>query len=407
MRQVLLVWLFVASFGAFGLPIDSRAAQGIQTSDPLDLAALLLRPADLAAAGLDGYGTGVSATGGGDTIGRFDERYRGGAVTAPLLETADVERGSSLYLVRNDDLDLPSPDRVLSTIARFSTAEDASDAYGALVADRGTIAVDPGTSVDVDDGKATAFLVTGSDPLGADTYRQASVVAVVGNLVVEVAVELTSDRPLTIDLASDLFGTEVERIAGAAPDSAGLGNHSLVVTGSAVDPELSRYVYLDGESVPASGQSADAMVGQAATFAAFDAEDVFQSAYRSTDGTLAIGSFVSRHASDAAARSYFRAIPDLLASDDAYRDVRVGNAIVPVGDSATSVTYALDGDASVMVTELVFRAGSVVAELIVDAPATVSTADLTTLGRALAACLDRLDCPSIAIPKDVDPGGAG
>jgi len=405
--RLMVVALMLLATGLVSLrpPPVSLARNGVG-SERLDLAALLLRPADLAAVGIDGYGTGVSATGSGETIARFDERYRGGSGTVPLLGTGNVARGSSLYLVRNDDLDLPSPDRVLSSIDRFDDATDAGAAYDALVEGRSAIAAQVRPVVIADAGRATGFLVTGSDPLGAATYRQASVVGVVDDLVIEVAVELTSEMPLDDGLAADLFSVEVDRIASAPSDGAGLGNRTLEIAGSNVVPELGRYITLEGESIPESGQSSTLARGQGQTFAAFDVEDAFQASYRSADGALSIGSYVSSHASDAAARSYFQAIPDLLGTTDGYRDVRIDNAIVPVGTSATLLTYSVDGLEGTVVTELIFRTGSLVVELIVNAPRVVSKSDMTTLGRASEVCLDGPDCPPGAVPSDLASSSA-
>lgn len=406
-RIVLVALLLVGLLTSFGLSPGTARAQGAGEPDALDLAALLLRPADLDAAGLDGYGTGVSTTGTGATIARFDDRYRGGSSAATLLDTTGVVRGSSLYLVRNDDLVLPSPDQVLTSLNQFGDDQAARSAYDAVTARRGAAANQPGSAVDVDGGEAMSFLATSSDPLGAATYRQASVVAVLGDLVAEVTIELTSAMPLTTDLAEKLFAVQARRVADATPDGSALGNRTLDITGPDIDPELSRYIRLDGEPVPESGQSADVMEGQATIFKAFGADDVFQTSYQSTDGTLTIGTYLSNHSSDDAARSYFQTIPDLLASTDGYGDVQVGNAIVPVGSAATFVTYTVDGSGA-MATELIFHSGSVVVELIVNAPVTATVADMTTLGRAMETCLAGPDCAPISIPDDVAPGsGSG
>lgn len=397
-RRLLIVLVVLVT----SLPSVVSAGQDVTGSGSFDLPASLLRPDDLEASGLDGFGTGVGATGGGDSLERFDQTYRGSDDGAATLEPDDVERSSSLYLIRGADLDLPSPDRVLTAISQFPDEEAATDAFEDVAERRDEIADEPGAEVEVDDGQGLAFLVSEADPLGAGTYRQASVLAVVDDLVIEVAVELTSDTPLTMDLAEGLIATQLERLNEAEPDAEALGNRLLEITGPSVAPDLSRYLALDGSAIPIVGEAEGARDDRIALYDAYETIDAFQTSVVLADARVAVTSFLSRHATDTDARSYFQAVPDLLTSNEDYMDVELGNTIVPVGDAATLVTYEIDGQDGVVVTELVFRTGTVVVELIVNASEAMGRSEIMELARATEACLDGDDCVLLSIPDDLD-----
>ncbi len=374
---------------------------------PVDLVSTLLVPADLAAVGLDGYGTGVGATGGAETMAAFDRVYRNASADdGRFPSTAGSERGASLYLVDRSAMDEPA--RVLSSVAFFSDPGDASDVFDAVVSARADIAETTDDSPKIETksapDSAATFLIAGVPPYDEDGFRQTSIVARIGSDVIEVAIERFDATAAPVQEVADLLPMVLDRVATSDAGEPSLGAETFEVTGDQIVPALSRYVFRDGEPISQFGQPADAADAQATTFATYEATEVFQVGFTSRDGGLAIGGFLSRHDSRDAAQSYFRAIPDLLATNELYADVRVGNAIVRVGDSTTLVTYTIDGIEGVVVTELVVLLGDTVAELIVNAPSAIPSDDMSALATAAQACLTDGDCQPLVVPDDAGFG---
>ena len=397
---VIAVVVSVASMaGSLGL----APSIGAQAIVPIDLPATLLVPADLGTVGLDDYGTGVGATGGAETMSAFDHAYRGAGVDdGRFPSSVEPERGASLYLI--DGAGMDDPTRVLSSVVLYVDSGAATDAIDRVIRSRSDVAVtvddDPvaGTETDVD--SVAAFVIEGEPPYDDAALRQTSIVARVGSAIIEVSIERLDGTAAPVADVAALLPAMLDRLARAIDADSSVGGAAFDVTGGQIVPSLSRYVYRDGKVIPQFGQSDGAAASQSETFKTYQANDVFQLGFASSDGGLAIGGFLSRHDSQDAARSYFRAIPDLLATNDVYADVRVDNEIVRVGDSATLVTYGIDGDDGVVVTELVVLLGDTVVELIVNAPADISSADMTALARTAESCLTDGDCQPLVVPDD-------
>ena len=401
---VVAVIVLIASLAG---PLDPAQLTTAQLDAPVDLVSTLLVPADLEAVGLDGYGTGVGATGGADTMVAFDRAYRGASADDARFPSASGSaRGASLYLVDRSATD--EPDRVLSSVTLFGNPGDASDVFDAVVSARADIAEttddDPKIETESALDSAATFLIAGVPPYDADGFRQTSIVARIGSDVIEVAIERFDANAAPVQDVADLLPMVLDRLGTSDAGGPSLGAETFEVTGDQIVPALSRYVFRDGEPISQFGQQADAADAQATTFATYEATEVFQLGFTSPDGGLAIGGFLSRHDSEDVARSYFRAIPDLLATNELYTDVRVGNVIVRVGDSATLLTYSIDAMDGVVVTELVVLLGDTVAELIVNAPSAIPSDDMSALATAAQSCLTDGDCQPLVVPDDAGFG---
>ncbi len=395
---VVLVATVAGSFAAL-------SAIGAQSSNSVDVSAALLLPADLDTIGLDDYGTGVGVTGGPVALVTFDRTYRGAGADDRRFASADgLEFGAALYLLDRSVVEQPA--RVLSSVLVYADADAASAAFDAISAARLDVAAesDLDAADDTDADAAATFVIAGVAPYDDQDFRQTSVVARTGSALIEVAIERQDGTSASVDDVAALLPPVLSRLADAGERAESLGVRIPEITGTGVLPSLSRYVVRAGEAIPQYAQSDEDAEAQAATFAAFETSEVFQFGYTvAVDGPL-VGGFVSRHDSDDAARAYFRAIPDLLASNDRYDDVRVGNAIVRAGDSATVVTYGIAGDDGIVVTEVIVLLGDVVAELIVNATDAVSTDDTTTFAQSVEACVTGDDCQPLTVPDDAGFG---
>ena len=391
---VVLVATVAGSFAALS-PVRA------QSPEVVDVSAALLVPADLVAIGLVEYGTGVGVSGGPVALLAFDRTYRGAGADDRRFASGDgIERGAALYLLDRSVTEQPT--RVLSSVVIYADDDAAADAFDAIAAARSDVASE--SNLDVAEGgdadAAATFVVTGVPPYDDVGFRQTSIVARSGASLVEIAIERQDGTSAPVDDVVALLPVVVARLVDPGDDGASLGAEVPEITGTGVLPGLSRYVVRDGELIPQYGQSEEDAEAQAATFAAFETTDVYQFGYSVSGNGPVLGGFVSRHDSADAARAYFRAVPDLLSSNDRYDDVRVGNAIVRAGDSATLVTYGVAGEDVVIVTEVIVLLGDTVAELIVNAPEAVSSADMTTLAQAVEACATGGDCQPLTIPDD-------
>ncbi len=394
----MLVAAVVAPFGAVSQP-------AAQATDKVDLTSTLLLPADLGAIGLDDYGTGVGVSGGPSAMSAFDRTYRGaGADDRRFPSTDGLEQGAALYLLDRTVADASA--RVLSSVVVYGDADAATDAFDAVVAARSDAATETGRdpSDDLDVDASATFIIEGVPPFDDADFRQTSVVARSGGTLIEVAIERGDGTTAAVDNVVELLSVALDRLADAADGGAAVGSPALEISGSSVLPNLSRYVLRDRTPVAQFGQTDEDADGQTATFTAYDTTDVYQFGFTVDGVEILAGGFLSRHERAEAARDYFRAIPDLLSSNDRYDDVRVGNSIVRVGDSATLVTYGIDGDPGVVVTEVIVLLGDSVAELIVNAPEAISAADMTTFALAAEACVTGDDCQPLLVPDDLSFG---
>lgn len=394
---VMLIATVAGSFGSVTQP-------AAQATDQVDPTSTLLQPTDLSAISLDDYGTGVGVTGGPIAMSAFDRTYRGaGADDRRFPSTDGLEQGAALYLLDRSVTD-GSP-RVLSSVVVYNDADAATDAFDAVVAARSDAArqTDRDLLEDLDVYASASFIIDGVPPFDDADFRQTSAVAQSGVALIEVAIERQDGTTAAVDDVVELLSVALGRLAAAADGEAAVGSLALEISGSSVLPNLSRYVLRDGTPVAQFGQTDEDADGQTATFTAYGTTDVYQFGYTVGGDTL-LGGFLSRHESEGAARDYFRTIPDLLSSNDRYDQVRVGNSIVQAGDSATLVSYGIDGDPGVVVTEVIVLLGDTVAELIVNAPEAISTADMTSFALAAEACVTGDDCQPLIVPDDASFG---
>lgn len=399
--MIAIVVLVVAVAGPSG-SVSRSLAQAMNRVDPTST---LLLPADLDAINLNDYGTGVGVSGGPVAMSAFDRAYRGAGADDRRFPSPDgLERGAALYLLDRTVADASA--RVLSSTVVYNDAAAASDAFDAIVAARSVAAtqtdLDPSNELDV--SASASFIIEGVPPFDDAEFRQTSLIAQSGAVLIEVAIERQNGTAAAVDDVVELMSVVLSRLADEVTDDAAIGSMALEISGSGVLPSLSRNVLRDGTPVPQFGQTVEDADGQTATFTAYETTDVYQFGYTVGGVETMAGGFLSRHESDEAARAYFRAIPDLLSSNDQYDDVQVGNTIVRAGDSATLVTYGIDGDASVVVTEVIVLLGDTVAELIVNAPEVISSADMTTFALAAEACVPGDDCQPLVVPDDVSFG---
>ena len=395
----LIVLVIVGLLVGFASPVAARQT----TAGVVDLAAALPRPSDLEAIDLDGFVSGVGATGGARTLDRFDALYRGSDIV-PVLARDGTERGSVLVLVRGSDLDESSPDRVVGVVSQFASVEDAGVAAQGLIDARARLdgsEIVPVAAGRTGDGDApTIVIVRGNDPLGSPEYRQTAAIGVVDAIVVEVALEFTgADDPLAGDVET-LFSVVTERLRSPPVDGAIPGNAIPVLVGDGLDPDVSRYVIVDGETVPVAGLDAEAGTARTERFATYGADQVVEFAYRSSEGTVTVGGYLSMHATVDDAEDYRTDIPDILRGDVELTGVRTANAIVRVGDGATLLTYSLAADTDVVVTELVVRFGTLVVELVVSGPDDAPASDMTALARAVESCVEDGACDPVVVPDD-------
>nr|MBA3337355.1 hypothetical protein [Chloroflexia bacterium] len=254
-------------------------AQVDAAGPPLDLAALLLRPADLPE---PGYGLSSARLLG------LDEEVAGiaapGIIDPVELSTRLTEAGwQRRYvssLIRLADPADPTSEveaNVLSTVTEYVTAEGASAGFALLDGElerQNPSAVDlPNITVIGEESELTRVEVF--DPATGDPLPQLNLTFRVGNLIGDVLVaDPRQAQPDEAQILS-LGQTLLSRFEAESADTPGLGSGVLRLRGDAAGPDLlDAYTQFDGIAVPLTGDTPATLAAREAAYG--EATDVYE-----------------------------------------------------------------------------------------------------------------------------------
>lgn len=222
-----------ALIGLLALPLAQAPAAraGVAEDAPLDLAAMVILPADVEAEGLEGFGIGnamMAST--PDAVAEYWAYWRGDedGATADALDEADPERVYILNLALPGEEGDPfsgTSQSVRPYIMEFADEDAAEDAFPVLAEGWATGDMED-VSTDAEIGDET-FLVdgVGSEPSDEDEFERTELMFRVGSLISGVSVEtFTVDHPEQ-EVLEALAERQLERIETVLDEGApGLGN---------------------------------------------------------------------------------------------------------------------------------------------------------------------------------------
>ena len=435
MFRPLLVVLLALILAPGGIPLAvaqeaTPAASPVASpvaGQPLDLAAMALRPSDLDTVGLEGFGVIGSRF--------FDLELEAAqtaearevpveAILAPLQE-AGFQRRYVSNLIRFVGSAAGTPTTaagappveelvVTSTITEYATARGAAAGFTFLEDETAHPDRDYRDVSGVRLGEQ-AELTRWSDvtppeaPVPDLPYQVLNLTFREGNLVGDVIIEDFTNAEPDQALAEALAGVLRERMA-AVQATGGPGLGELIARPAAAEgmTGFDGYVRLDGTTLPGPNSTADDLAALEAEYGATTTVYTYQAAI-GDNPYLAV--FFSRVPDAAAAGTWLAATRGPLPSTTAlYVDVVEETGTTTIGESSRVFSYGFDiGGGTVVRGYAVFaQVGDLIARVQVDAIPGVSLAAVEALAAAQVACLTTgAPCPPLAVPDALVVAEAG
>lgn len=408
--RLLLLLLLVLPLTLGGSALARPAAQEPATPTagalrtPLDLAALTLTPADLAAEGLPGYGLAAGRRYSRDELARTAAEARAGGPTSPTSADFSQRLADAGWLASYEStlaiVDESSPDllrhSVESFVDHYGTAAGAADAFALTTDEREFTTVEVrqirGTGAVADESRYWRFRGEAIDT--GNPFAGLSLSFRLDNLVA--GVQIYDWRGGSPDVATvDALAARLLDRLEAAPTPPGVAAAALDLDGVAVVDAYSNYLRRDGESFPYAGGTVEqALAGFP------DAPEIYvvrQTVATGDPGTaddarLAVWLF--RFADERAAAAWL---------DQERRDAGDSAAAYPVADGAEAFTYsyvlpaAAGGAPSQGFVSLV-QSGDRGFILEVGATPNVQLGSYDRVAIAQLACLVDAACPPLPLP---------
>ncbi len=404
-RQRLAATLLIL-LAALAVPGAGGAAAGQATppappaaAPALDLAAMTLVPADLAA---PGYGLVRGPNSASRTLHEYtdDPELRKTLVAAGWQRFHQTALGIGLAT---------EPPRwavlIASYVTEYGDAPGAAAGFAVLEDERGQ----PGVA----DVAGTTRLgeqseITRGDGITSDTnlpYQWLDLTFRLDRLVAGVTVYDYSNHAPDVAGIERLGETLRGRIdAARSVSGAGLGTLALRLRGADITPVFDAYVRRDGETVPFEGEAAESLAARDADYgAATDVHEVEQ-----VIGEVAsYGAVLLRFSDPPAASAWLQEASARLATNWLHdQSARVGMepwaapdpqpvlATTPIGEETVALTYERPvGETEARVGSMVFaRLGRDIAWVRLDAPSGASLAAVWELAEAQASCLGAGSC---------------
>jgi hypothetical protein len=397
---LVLLLLLVPAAGATAQ--DATPATSPVASEPPDLGAMVLTPADLEAVGLTGFG-------------QLSQTYW------ELADGADPVTATGMQRVYQYRLAVPvdpgaTPDSFRTLV--YTDIEEYADAAGAaaeFALIETPITAGEGTPVPRDiAGTRTigdASTIRRYERVASDTglpFLQLNLAFQRGNLIAAVGIaEYTGEEPdlETLEALADTALAKIDAVAGG--DAPGLQSRALRLTGQDVVTSYDSYIRFAGETLPNYNETAE----QTAEFAARlgDATDVYAVAQQFTGGAddqaddvVFTFSSVYRFATLEAATAWLRGGQERLASQSTvYLDVTPVDAAPTMGDESAAYSVTIAGGESSGFAYYA-RVGRDVAAIRLVAQPAVPLEAAVELAAAQVTCLRSVAaCVPMPIPADL------
>lgn len=382
----------------------SGAAQRLDRP-PLDLAAMVLTPADIEAANLDWRGSTDYAHRSSELL--FAEAYMelvAESVDAPddtitaALEEAGLIRAYQSHLTPGTVADGDAERSIVSWIVEYADRDGAAAAW-AFLRDQPAL---PGVT-EVDDlesfGDASyAVLEEGDDPDTGVPYAILETSVLIGRLHIGVWLLDWGGAEPGIEDAEALTQTLVENVEeGRVSLAAGLSNQVLRLTGDTVEPRTDTYTLRDGRAIPLYNDTVDVaeIEEDAAAMGLTDDYRVWQYLFRGTGDQEDDSVYyltVMRFVDDEAAADWLAARPDAINSYESFTDVEfVPEDDLDYGDAAFSYT-ATSVNTDTHFHNITVQVDDQIVILDLSGPATAPVDAIAPLAEAQITCLEEGEC---------------
>ena len=318
--------------------------------NPLDLAAMTLRPSDLDEPGWVHEGAFIQPLA-AQARGHAD--YLGSGTTAEEVTTVLADAGwERQYVSILSRASQGGPaDRVRSYVTRYASPEGAAAGFEYLEDER-SVAAATDISLARQHGEVSELTeekgVTGDDGRALRsldlTFRVGALVAGVTVIDVDAGERSRSDLNLVDRLASLIE----ERIAASVDAPAGIGAHAVRLSSDSHELVTfdDAYYRIAAEEVPLVGESAQGSRLRTTTYAgARDVYQLWQGIDTGGDAGALYGATLLRFEDESAAESWVVGLESILAENPFYGDLRfvAGAAGVELGDDAVALSYVANG----------------------------------------------------------------
>jgi len=409
---LLFVWLLSSA-----APTTARS----DSPAPVDLAAMTLTPADLAAVGWDDLGLAS-----GQTLSVTDLADRAvwpagageeqDAVQDALLG-AGWQQGYAATFASLWDPNRTDPGRQVDVeVVAYADAPGAAQGF-ALVPDvyaTGPATAVLGTLTIGDESRLTR--VAARDPQAGTPSNELALGFRHGRFTARVLLrDWTGDEPTiaAVQALAARLSARIERVVrDGGPE---LSIHTVQVERRANAVHSEAYVRLDGEDIRSTWESPAELAARVASYG--EASDVFTSSTEiaATDSSYSLGfsADLFRFPEEDQAAAWLREAPTRLAQGTDVTAFAIDDGVAEIGDEAIAVTLVSDPDRDGMevnhTSAVLFRGGAVVAEIrlkrLYDPPSMSATKELAA---AQAACLATTSClRSPPVPVSLNGAQAG
>jgi len=407
----------------FVLLLSSTASATAQSESPapVDLAAMTLTPADLAAVGLADLGlTSGQTLSAADLADRAIWPAGAGEEQDAVRDTLDAagwQKGYGVILASLRDPNRSDLRRQVEVeVAAYADAPGAAQGF-ALVPDvfeTGPITAVPGTHPIGDDSRLTR--VAARDPQAGTPSHELALGFRQGRLTARVLIrDWSGDEPTlaTIEALAVRLSARLGRVLeDGGPE---LSIHVVRPEARAYAVNSENYIRLDGEDIRSTYETPEELATRVASYG--EAIDVFTSSTEiddnDSDYTLGFSAELYRFAEEDQAAAWLREAPAHLSQGPDVTAFTVEEDIAGFDDEAIAVTLDRDFDHDGMeiyhTSAVLFRRGAVVANIgltrVYDPPSMAATIELAA---AQAACLAATDCLSTQpVPDSLKGADAG
>lgn len=409
--------LLLAALGPIPTQVAPAAAQANASANAPDLAAMALRPADLAQ---PGYGLWYSDQMSAETQAQALNEAHGGNAAALAQLVAQLhldgwQRGQEIFLglPRSDD-----PSQVTSAVGtqlvEYADATGAAAGFALLENSTGVkgVATRAPSRTFGDESLITIDRRLASDPRQPQVW--ADLTFRTGNLVATVAIlnfSQTTPQTAALERLAGILGPRVAAVR-AGHGAPGLSTRALRLGGTNVTTYDDHYERLANTTFPYVGESADALAARADSYASDHVTDAYyvSQGVGSANASNAIyyTLYVERFAQEQDAQTWLRDTPGAFVANpgQGVTASAVPNAAT-VGDGSAMVAYryARPNKTEAAGYTVYLRVGQTGATVQLDGVPSVPQAAVEQLAAAQATCIINGGCPE-AMPPPVSPPAA-
>lgn len=405
-----------------GSTIQPVAAQGSNEA-PLDLAAMVLTPEDLADEGLEGFGLdqGFFISFDEEIGGLVSAGYDEGETEATLEDAGWGWRYLTGLISRRDpdDVDSRVAMRVMVGVTEYEDADGAEEGFAYIEDEQDPTAEDlEGTETIGDTSEITALEQRVSDAED-ESISALNLTFITGNLVGDVTLQSFSAPDFegpepdveTIEALGELLLDRIETVREEGGPNLGSLVLSLNRDDAALQYYNEGYFILDGDALEKYSESKEEFeIREDRMVAVVDGYEFFLAFQPGAEAQLDDPSYIARiyHFEDEeAASDWVASAEDILSETPGYGDVEALEDSTQIGDESVAFAYTYEVDTGLTVDghAVIVRVGDLVASIQVDAGTGIELDVAVELAEQQAECLEEGDClEPIPVPSALSGG---